>query len=157
MNIDDFRKYARILVDTREKNNFGIINFFNENEIKWKSHKLDFGDYSLEVDGRSYETRIIIERKGSLDELAGNLTKGRERFCREFERAHKEKCQVTLMIENGSWEKIEKHEYRSLFAPKAYEASLKTWSNKFMFDIEFVTKKKAGEFILQKLLQYMPF
>ena len=157
MNIDDFRKSARIIVDTREKNNFSIINFFNENEIKWKSHKLNFGDYSLELDGRSYENSIVIERKGSLDELAGNLTKGRERFGREFERAHKERCKVILMIENGSWERIEKHDYRSLFTPKSYAASLKTWSNKFMFDIEFVQKKKAGEFILQTLQQFTPF
>ena len=146
-----------IYVDSRETSNFSILRYFNENNIKWKCKKLDFGDYSLEFNGISYEKRIAIERKGSLDELAGNFTRGRERFAREFERAMKEKCKMHLMIENGSWEAIANHEYRSLFSPGAYKASLESWSYKYFFDINFVKKNKAGEFIYNTLASFIPF
>jgi ERCC4-type nuclease len=143
-----------IIVDTREKKNSHITDFFKKNNISYVCKKIDAGDYSFTLNGESYDHKISIERKSSLDELAGNLTKGRDRFAREFERAHKEKCKVFLMIENGSWEDIAAHKYRSLFTPKAFKASLETWSNKFMFDIQFVKKVKAGEFIVSKFLEY---
>lgn len=142
-----------IICDSREKSNLHIINYFNENNIKWKCRKLNYGDYSFELDGISHVTTFAIERKSGLDEISGNLTKGRERFAREFERAYKDKCKMILLIENASWEKIREHKYRSLFSPKAFESSLKTWSNKFMFDIEFVSKVKAGKFIYDKILE----
>jgi ERCC4-type nuclease len=144
-----------IYVDTREQNCQKIVNYFNEKGIPWKSKKLEYGDYSLEIDGVSHENKIVIERKGSLDELAGNFTKGRERLKREFERAKEDGCKVVLMIENGSYELIMKHAYRSFFTPKAFYASLKSWEEKEYFQVEFVRKVKAGEFIVGKFLEYI--
>ena len=91
---------------------------------------MSVGDYTFilpnypELD---MDRKVIVERKGSLDELAGNFTKNRERFRREFERM--EDGQVMhLVLENFTWRKLLAGSYRSKFNPKAYKASLITWS-----------------------------
>jgi ERCC4-type nuclease len=144
-----------ILIDTREKENKHITSVFQKLKIEYRSKKLDFGDYSFEVNDKSYENQICIERKNSLSEIAGNFTKGRDRFRREFERAFQQKCKVHLMIENGSIEQIEKGEYRSRFSPSAFLGSLKTWCWKFQINLLFTDKKDAAEFIIQTFQQHL--
>ena len=143
-----------ILVDTREKVNDHILKYFDRHKIEYRKQKLDAGDYSFELDGASYANRIAIERKGSLTELASNFTSGRERFCREFERASGSKCKVYLMVENASWEQINKGDYRSRFSPSAFKGSLNTWCYKFQLQLDFVAKKDAGSYILQTFQKY---
>lgn len=58
---------------------------------------LPTGDYLL----RGYESCTIIERKGNLDELAGNLqtSQGRRRFIAELERLRNECMDPVLLLE----------------------------------------------------------
>ena len=98
-----------IIIDTREQN-LHILKQIESMGIQYVRRKLDYGDYSFEIGDISYEHKIVIERKGSLDEIIGNFTKGRERFRKEFERS--KGCRVILMIE-ATMEQLEAHQYRS--------------------------------------------
>ena len=48
-SVEDIKKFAKsmvILVDSREKKNSHIIDYFKKQGISYKSEKLDYGDYS---------------------------------------------------------------------------------------------------------------
>lgn len=153
MNLQEFQKSVIIIIDSREKSNFNILKYLNENRIKWTCEKLDYGDYSFEFDNVNYKDKCVIERKANLDELAGNLTYGRGRFLKEFERGKEDNCKIFLMVESGSWEKIQKHAYRSGFSANAFIASLKSWEGKGLFELDFVRKVDAGKYIVEKFLE----
>lgn len=139
-----------IIVDTREKKNVHVTDYFDAHGIEWKSLKLDFGDYAIE----GKENLVAIERKGSLDELAGNFTRGRERFKREFERATENNAHIVLMVEASGYEAIMKGRYRSKFSPNAFYASMKSWEERYRLEIEFKSKRSAGKFISDKLKEW---
>jgi hypothetical protein len=58
------------------------------------------------------------------------------------------------MVENASWEQINKGDYRSRFSPSAFKGSLNTWCYKFQLQLDFVAKKDAGSYILQTFQKY---
>lgn len=134
-----------IIVDTREQD-LHIMRELESRGINCIRRKLDFGDYSFEVDGISYERKIVIERKGSLDEIIGNFTKGRDRFRKEFIRANG--CKVILMVES-SLGQIEAGQYRSRMKPADLKSFLSTWCNKFQLTLILVDRSNACETILQ--------
>lgn len=147
-----------IIVDTREhEGKFGhITRYFDKIGVAWERGKLDFGDYAI----KGYEKKAVIERKASLDELAGNFTKGRERFKREFIRASEADAKVVLMIERCSgYEDIMAHKYRSRFLPTSYYASLKSWEEKYGLEIRFISRPtcSSGKFIYDKLRELNGF
>jgi ERCC4-type nuclease len=144
-----------ILVDTREKRNEHITKQFDNLKIPYRHKKLDFGDYSFEIDGISYENKIVIELKASLDELASNFTSGRDRFRREFERAFGARCKVYLMVENADMSKIEAHNYRSMFSPIAYKKTLETWCHRFQIELVFCKRIDVAKFILNTFRRYV--
>lgn len=73
----------KIIIDTREKNTHAlwlIKNWLERNGYSYEVRQLDFGDYSFEFNGKSYEKEIVIERKsgdkligGGFSELKENL------------------------------------------------------------------------------------
>ena len=132
-----------IIVDTREQD-LRILKELEQKGIRTIRRKLDFADYSFEVNGTSYEKRFVIERKGSLDELISNITSGRDRFNREFKRAGK--CKVILMVES-SMDKLINGEYRSNMPPASVIKYLNTWCHKFQLELVFVEKDKAAEYV----------
>ncbi len=69
----------KIIVDSREK-----LKLWGNTKVK----TLETGDYTIEIDGVSYEDRIAVERK-SLGDLFGTLGQGHKRFKAELERALK--------------------------------------------------------------------
>lgn len=110
-----------ILIDTREKNYYHIKNWLTKNGYLFKRKKLDFGDYSFEFDGRSYESRFVVERKsgnklrgGGFNELKGNIMGFHKvadqkkyepniiRFKREFDKAVLVKAEFGLLLENAN-------------------------------------------------------
>lgn len=144
----------RILVDTREKKNQHILASLEGRHCPYTAHKLDYGDYACEYRlGDSEAVRVdsvaVIERKASLDELAGNITKYRDRFEREFLRSREAGAKVFLMVESGSdgYDQIQAHRYRSQLPPKAYLNTLFSWQQKYNITISFVSKKFAGDYI----------
>lgn len=150
--IDDAMKSMKILIDTREKKNGHITEVLEGRKCPFKTRKLSYGDYTCEYDtvdnkGNSFENKAVIERKASLDELAGNITKGRERFEREFLRAKSDGSKVFLMLESGSFDDIKNHCYRSMLPSKSYLNTLFSWQEKYNLTISFVSKKFAGDYI----------
>jgi len=98
--IKELLKSLVILIDTREQENTNIIEFLERKKVSYKTKALNFGDYSFFLPENKelgiqrdlyFDREIVIERKGSLSELAGNLTKDRERFEKELIR--KKRCQ----------------------------------------------------------------
>lgn len=73
-----------IIVDTREKGHKAILKYFNSIGQDYIVSKLDYGDYKIYKDNS-----VVIDRKDSLLELAGNLchTSEHERVKREIARA----------------------------------------------------------------------
>ena len=135
--IEDTLKTFRIIVDNREHNTDRAAARFAALGAGMERGTLDYGDYCANItlpDGSSiYDpvSRIypicVIERKMSLDELAGCFTRNRERFEREFQRATEHGAKVFLLVESASYETIYRHNYRSRFRPKSYIASLCAW------------------------------
>ena len=143
-----------VLVDTRENANSHILEFFNKKKIKYKEKKLDFGDYSFMLPAMSelgiikplfFDNEIVVERKGSLNELSGNLTKDRERFEKELIR--KKNAKFHLMIENGSWEMIQNGRYGTEYKPASFLATLNAYIARYCINIDFVSKNYAGTYV----------
>ena len=71
-----------ILVDTREKVNTHITDYFDRKCITYKKKALDYGDYSFMLPANEklsiprdlyFNTTCVIERKASLEEISNNL------------------------------------------------------------------------------------
>lgn len=144
---------AIILYDSREKENKHILKAFNKAGIELKRIKLNVGDYSFIWKDKSFESRIVVERKHCIDEIIMNITKGKARFKREFERAIKNKTKVILMIEDTK-ENLENHKYRSMMKPSDFTKALNSWKYKYQFDVHWVEKDKAADFILEQFKEF---
>ena len=143
-----------IIVDTREKKNLHILEFLDTNKIKYKVEKLDSGDYSFELPHYKHlglDKSVLIERKNSLSELAGNFTKNRERFVNEFERIGDAK--IHLIVETATWRKLLNGTYQSQFNPKSYMASLLTWNIRYNCPIWFAETKESP-MIMYSIIHY---
>lgn len=87
-----------IIVDSREKKNEHIINYFDRHHIEYTVRKLDVGDY---MDDANPEQ--AVERKASLAELAHNMLTGdRKRFYNEIRRARSDGIKLIILCEEAS-------------------------------------------------------
>ena len=156
-----------ILYDTREQQNQHILDYFNKKKIQAKKQKIDEGDYTAIITKREdmgikrdLYFNIAVERKNSVDELAGNLGEKRDdyrddiRLERELKRARQKGTMVYLLIEDkDGMENIQKGNYRSQYSSKAFEAKLASIEINYLKGIRFVDKAESGRTIL-KLLYY---
>ena len=143
-----------ILIDTREQQYFHISKILWQKNIKYIRKKLDFGDYSFRLEGKTFEKAFVIERKNSIDELCLSFTKERERFKREFERAKENDCCIVLLIEDD-FKKIKLHQYRSKMHPNALSGSIKSWREKGLIDnVYFGNKSNSADFMLKLMKEY---
>jgi len=182
---EDLLKTMVILVDSREQENLHILDYFDKKKVKYKTkQKLDFGDYSfylpkdLEMGimkDKYFDKDIVIERKMRLNELAGNIGDKRTQF--ENELIRKKDADFLLLIENASWEYIDRGEYicrsdaksdlkrvknrepteeeiqaylkkyTSKYKPKSFKASLFAFRDRYGMSINFRKRSLAGEFI----------
>lgn len=128
-------KTLKILVDTREQDTPAFRRRVAAFGCPFERRALKFGDYSAAVmiDGAEHvlASRFAIERKMNLDELAGNYTRGRKRFEREFERAKAQGARVYLLVEHGEFEKMFAGSYRSQLNPAALVASVFAWMPRY--------------------------
>lgn len=163
-SVEDIKQLIKgmiILVDSREKKNAHILDYFKKNDIAYETAKLDYGDYSFMIPATAagidiyFHKDIVIERKASLEELSGNLAQERERFEKEFLKAGNEGCKVYLMIEApGGYSDIIAHRYRTSFAPAAFMASMKTWESRFGCNVQFIDKQYSGYYIVSTFQYY---
>ena len=84
-----------IVVDTREKGNKKILEYFDKVGQDYIISKLDAGDYMLYKNPKT-----IIDKKDGLLELAGNLcrTTEHERINREIQRAKDMGCENFIFL-----------------------------------------------------------
>ena len=144
-----------ILHDTREQKNQHILDFFDENTIIHEKEKLRTADYSFYLPAYpdlGIDRKILVERKGSLNEIAGNFTKDRGRFIREFERVNEEE-HIHMVIENATWKKILNGSYRGEFNPNSFMASLLTVNMRYGCPIWFTTPDESP-IIIYSILKY---
>ena len=139
-----------IIVDSREQQQH-VKQYFDRKNVETIVRKLDVGDYSAQIGDMTLESDIAIERKHSIDELAGNLGQDRNRFEREFLRAKANGTKIFLVVENGSYSDIYLHNYRSQLPPKALMASLMSWQVRFNITIIFCEPENTPRLIHQIL------
>lgn len=145
-----------VIVDTREKKNEHIVEFLTKSGIPFKLDKLDHGDYTVEFskpEHFKYNRCVAIERKNSFDEICGNLTKNRDRFEREFERAKNHKTKMHLLIENATWKKAFNSSFRSKMTNNALVAGILTFSIRYNCNVWYTTKDESG-MLIYKLFFY---
>ena len=117
-----------VTIDTREKANKHIIDFFETMKIAYKVEKLPFGDYSCKLPKGSLEGQlrdiyffddIVIERKANIDEIAGNLKDDAARLKKELAHLNKYNTRFYIFIEDSLYHKhIRNGKYRSQYEPK---------------------------------------
>lgn len=154
-DIKQLMKSMVVLVDSREKRNAHILDYFKKNGVDYETVKLDYGDYSFRIPATAagvdiyFHKDIVIERKASLEELSGNLTQERERFEKEFLKAGNDGCKIYLMTEcPGGYSDIIAHRYRTDFTPAAFMASMKTWESRFGCNVQFIDRQYSGYYIV---------
>ena len=147
-----------VLIDTRENVNGHITEYLSKKKIPYEVRKLDSADYSCMIPKNEelgicrdiyFTDSILVERKASLDELAGNLTKDRTRFESELLRA--KGANIALMIENATYADLVMGRYRSEYNAKSFVATLATYSARYGLDVNFVPKELAGNWIYHRL------
>lgn len=137
LDVDDELRTLTLICDTREQNTTALKRRLEGIGLPVIREKLDFADYSCRTDHFDFRDRFAVERKMNIDEVAQNLTRGRKRFAREFERAKAVHAKVYLLIENGSWEAVCGHKYRTLVHPNALRRSLLTWESRYGASVQF--------------------
>ena len=151
-----------ILVDTREKKWNHIKDYFDRNKIAYKNKALDTGDYSfmlpanreLNIDRDIYfDKQIIVERKGSLEEISGNLSKERDRLEKELSLAPDEKV---IIIENASYKNLVDGDYKTEYRPSSFWASLFTFYHRYNVPFIFMEDNKyTGSYIYGYFKYYL--
>jgi ERCC4-type nuclease len=148
---------VNIIVDTREKvdKNLHVTNHFDKQDIKWYRSKLICGDYQNPLN-----PTVVIDRKQSLQEVCGNVTKDHARFVRELELAKDLGYKMIVLVEEPNINSLSQvptwYNWRRKTNPKAingrtlYKIML-TMSQKYNFEWQFTTKSKCGEKIVELL------
>ena len=132
-----------IIVDTREKKNHHILNYFDRNNIKYEFSTLAFGDYAA----KGYENIIRIERKSGIEEITNNFTRKRNQFINEFESALIVDCKLAVVIEDTNLNNAISHEYRSKMKPESLIASIQAFRNRYNCSFDFISSNHMGYWI----------
>jgi hypothetical protein len=143
-----------IVCDTREKENGHIIGAINKLGGHYSIETLKTADYAYRIGGELH-TDLLIERKNSLDELAANITSGRERFERELQRAVEAKQRLLLLVEGGSYNGLFEGKYRAKVSDKAFQAALFTYQERYGLETVFIAPQHAGRFIYNRFYYHV--
>lgn len=143
-----------IIVDTREKENAHITDYFDKKGVLHMKRTLKTGDYSAFIPRneefgimRDIQLTACLERKAHIDEVTGNLSKlKRSAFENELIRAS-ENPFVLIVEDPDGYGKILRGEYRSQYDPKALLGTLKTFEARYNFSIVFLDKAYTGNYI----------
>lgn len=150
-----------VIVDTREKANKHITDYFDKHKIPYEVRTLEFGDYSFYIPAdeslsipreMTFEKEIMIERKNGAEELAVCLTKTRSRFEDEFIKAYKAK--KYLVVENCNYEDIVNGNYDSQYNSKAFLGSIHSFDHKYDLRIVFLPNNAYTPIYIYGVLQY---
>lgn len=146
-----------ILHTTNEQKNQHILDYFDKKGIKHKDKALKTGDYSFMIEacpelGFTKDTyftdELCIERKNSVDELAGNIKEHDERLFKELNRMINIK-NCYILIEDDRLDDIIEHNYRSEYNELAFLRRLIGIQKVSNFYLNFVKKKNMGYMIYE--------
>lgn len=158
--LDELVKSLTILVDTREKNNQHLLDYWDNKGISHKKKALSYGDYSFMIPKNEdlniprdiyFDGEVIIERKGSLEEISGNLTKERDRLEKEFSLSPKTKV---LLIENGTYGDVVTGNYNTQYNKKSFWASLHSFWHKYNIPVFFMPDIKYSGIFVRGYFEY---
>lgn len=149
-----------IQIDSREKKNKDILKHFDSIEQKYIISKMYAGDYQ-----NVNSTKILIDKKDSLVELASNLCRTTEhaRIKREIARANDIECErfifliadnkIKNMNEVHNWEVPRKRDGTKYtrVAPRTLEKIMKTMNKKYGVEFIFCPRKNMGQKIIELL------
>ena len=151
-----------VLVDTREQENKHITDYLEKKKIAYVKRALPAGDYSVMIPKNEEfgimrdiylnldrEDGILIERKNSAEELAGNLGRNRDRFENELEKM--KGAEKHLIVEKGNWSDIFAGRYNSLVTSASYRGSLMAFMTRYGLHVHFVEKTISPAFIVELL------
>ena len=161
VEVQEILQSFRIVADTREQATPKAVERYESFGVPVQRATLSYGDYcgniTLPSGSDLYDTsktisaKCVIERKMSIDELAGCFGRGRKRFEREFQRAKDTGAVVYLLVEGASFEAIINKRYRSRFNPNALLASLTAWMVRHDLRLLFCKPNTSGRVIKEVL------
>lgn len=146
--------------DTRQQKQKHIVDYFEEHGIKYIRNKLYCGDYK-----RTDSTKVIIDTKKDLVEVAGNLcrTSEHERIKREFEKAKEIGCErFVFLIADKEIQNVEDVENwdvpmrrngskYTMVKPETLKKIMKTIMERYNVEFIFCKKQEMGEMIAKLL------
>lgn len=109
-----------ILCDSREKwthpgsTDRHISGYFDLHEIAYRVEKLDAGDYMVDCG------KVTVDRKGSVEEISGNLTNptDKQRFMREVRRSRQLGLRLVVLVETNKYKAVKDlAEWKSKYSP----------------------------------------
>lgn len=144
-----------IQIDSREQKYDHVVRYFDSHGIKHVRSKCVVGDYiNLE------NPMVVIDRKQSLQEVAGNVAQQHDRFVRELELAKELGYQLIILIEEPNIKSLGEvpqwYNWRLKKNPKALNGKklykiMATMCEKYGVAWLFTTKAKCGERIVELL------
>lgn len=149
-----------ILHDSREQKNDHLLEYFDKKGIAHKKKALGYGDYSFYIPANDrlsiprdlyFDSKCVVERKGSLEELSGNLTKDRDRLEKEFSLCRAKKV---LLVENANYSDVIDGNYDTQYNKKSYWASLHSFWWKYDLPIVFMPDKKYSGCFIRGYFEY---
>ena len=150
-----------IIVDSREKSNKHITDYFDKHKIKYIKKALKCGDYSFCIEKNEklsilrdiyFDNEIIIERKANIEELSGNFTTSRTRFEEEFSTSLANT--KYLVIENANYEDIVNEKYNTKYNNKSFLGSLHSFNHKYNLQIVFIPDNKYTPIYILGVFKY---
>ena len=142
-----------IEMDTRNQKDSYVTDYFDKHNIKWIRNKLYSGDVKLLND-----TRVIIDLKANLEEIAHNLCNTQEhlRIHKEIDRAREIQCEEFIfLIKEDKIKSIEDLQNwtsnKTKVTGKVLCKVMVTMSKKYGVRFMIVPKKEMGAKIIELL------
>jgi ERCC4-type nuclease len=132
----------KIICDTREQ---APLDFSRWPDVVVEVGGLPSGDYAL----KGLEIRAAVERK-SIDDLAGSLTSGRERFEAELTRARG--YDLFAIVAECTMQDVAQHRYRSKALPHALLQTLFAYQARFKVPTIWAGSREGAAYAVHSLL-----
>ena len=155
-----------IVYDTREQVNEHVLSGFDDLKFKYKKQKINEGDYTAIITARpdmgimrDIYFPVGVERKNSVDELAGNLaekcdTRDDIRLERELIRAKAKGIDIYFVIEDPrGLQNIRAGNYRSEYKPKAFIGKFTSLMTNYTKGATFCSNLETG-YHISRILYY---
>ena len=144
------------IFDSREKKNDHIKAYFDRHGIAYRIEKLDVGDYM--ADGGT----VTVDRKGSVEEISGNLTNptDKQRFMREVRRSRQLGLRLVVLVETNKYKAIKNlSAWKSKYSPVRGSVLIREMERlRHAYGVQFLfcSKKSVGKRIVELLKEEKP-